>query len=130
MREDGASTDRFTVISFLLSCSLLTNPPPSEPKAEGPFQRARPSLALLNDPFVVSQCNLWGKKIHQLNVTDEEKIRKMHEQAFGSLPEEEKIALFVAFMDRQSSLRGKMNEQVWGDLAHAFVNSKNFIYLK
>ena len=88
------------------------------------------SLALLNDPFVVSQCNLWGKKIHQLNVTDEEKIRKMHEQAFGSLPEEEKIALFVAFMDRQSSLRGKMNEQVWGDLAHVFVNSKNFIYLK
>ena len=88
------------------------------------------SLALLNDPFVVSQCNLWGKKIHQLNVTDEEKIRKMHEQAFGSLPEDEKIALFVAFMDRQSSLRGKMNEQVWGDLAHVFVNSKNFIYLK
>ena len=131
VREDGASTDRFTVISFLLSCSLLTNPPPSEPKAEGPFPTcSAQSLALLNDPFVVSQCNLWGKKIHQLNVTDEEKIRKMHEQAFGSLPEDEKIALFVAFMDRQSSLRGKMNEQVWGDLAHVFVNSKNFIYLK
>ena len=46
------------------------------------------SLALLNDPFVVSQCNLWGKKIHQLNVTDEEKLRMMHEQAFGFLPED------------------------------------------
>ena len=42
VREDGASTDRFTVISFLLSCSLLTNPPPSEPKAEGPFPTCRP----------------------------------------------------------------------------------------
>ena len=93
-------------------------------------KRARPIFALLNDPFVVSQCNLWGKKIHHLNVSNEEKIRKMHEQAFGSLPEDEKVARFVAFMDRQSSLRGKMDEQVWGDLAHVFVNSKNFIYLK
>ena len=88
------------------------------------------SLALLNDPFVVDQCNLWGKKIHQLSATNEEKISKMHEQAFGSLPEAEKIDRFVAFMNRQSSLRGKMDAQVWGDLAHVFVNSKNFIYLK
>ena len=88
------------------------------------------SLALLNDPFVVDQCNLWGKKIHQLKAPVREKISKMHEQAFGSLPEAEKVARFVAFMDRQSSLRGKMDEQVWGDLAHVFVNSKNFIYLK
>ena len=54
----------------------------------------------------------------------------MHEQAFGFLPEDEKVALFLAFMDRQSSLRGKLDQQVWGDLAHVFVNSKNFIYLK
>jgi hypothetical protein len=54
----------------------------------------------------------------------------MYEQAFGSLPKDDKIELFVAFMDRQSSLRGKMDEQIWGDLAHVFVNSKNFIYLK
>ena len=85
---------------------------------------------MLNDPFVVDQCNLWGKKIHQLKAPVREKISKMHEQAFGSLPEAEKVARFVAFMDRQSSLRGKMDEQVWGDLAHVFVNSKNFIYLK
>lgn len=88
------------------------------------------SLALLNDPFVVSQCNLWGKKIHHLNAPVKEKVSKMYEQAFGSLPKDDKIELFVAFMDRQSSLRGKMDEQIWGDLAHVFVNSKNFIYLK
>ena len=76
------------------------------------------SLALLNDPFVVSQCNLWGKKIHQVSGSNEEKLRMMHEQAFGFLPEDEKVALFLAFMDRQSSLRGKLDQQVWGDLAH------------
>ncbi len=88
------------------------------------------SLALLNDPFVVDQCKLWGKKVHHLKLPVEEKISRMYEQAFGSLPEPDKVALFRAFMDRQTTLHGNMDERVWGDLAHVFVNTKNFIYLK
>ena len=40
------------------------------------------------------------------------------------------MARFTGFLKNQSDLYGKTDERVWGDLAHVFVNSKSFIYLK
>ena len=54
----------------------------------------------------------------------------MHEEAFGFPPTSAGMARFTGFLKNQSDLYGKTDERVWGDLAHVFVNSKSFIYLK
>lgn len=90
------------------------------------------ALSLLNDPFVLEQCDLWAKRMlaGQLNVA--QRIENMYLTAFGRLPTSEESNAAKQFLIEQAQSYGVSadDRQVWCDLCHVLVNLKEFIYLQ
>lgn len=87
------------------------------------------SLALLNDPFVIDQCKLMGKRIFQEKSPETEAIRALHTMIVGKPPSAKVQDHLLAFLETQSKAHGNRGEQVWADLAHVLINSKGFLFL-
>ena len=79
------------------------------------------SITLLNDPLVLQQAEVWGRRISSQPATDEERIVLMHREAFLRAPSNDECARALAFLHDNG---GK-----WNDLAHAMFNMKELIYL-
>jgi hypothetical protein len=80
-------------------------------------------LALLNDPFIGEQAQVWADRI----LTDTERsdrghIHRMYEEAFGRAPSEEETAQAIEFI-------GTGGDTAWGDLGHVLFNSKEFVFI-
>jgi hypothetical protein len=79
------------------------------------------SIALLNDPFVLHQAELWAKHLAAMNATDQQRVSRMYREAFNRTPTDAECARALAFLrDGGGS---------WRELAHAFFNMKEFIYV-
>ena len=87
------------------------------------------SLALLNDPFVLEQCRKMGSNLHKDNKTKRETIHSLHQMITGKPPSQNSENQLLAFLETQTKAHGEMGEQVWADLAHVLINSKNFLFL-
>ena len=87
------------------------------------------SLALLNDPFIIGQCKLMGKKVINTKYSKGEAVHNLYETITGKIPSNEVQEKLLNFLDIQSSAHGGMSEQVWADLAHVLINSKSFLFL-
>ena len=94
------------------------------------------ALILMNDPFVVEQSKLWGKRMAGLADTSiEDKILQMYIEAFARVPTREEITDAVEFMQIQGQAYNipeenlGTDERLWADLAHVLINTKPFIYL-
>jgi hypothetical protein len=87
------------------------------------------SLALLNDPFVIDQCKLMGKKAINTQCSKDDAVRNLYETITGKIPNTEVQEKLLTFVDTQSNGHGGMSEQVWADLAHVLINSKSFLFL-
>jgi hypothetical protein len=87
------------------------------------------SLALLNDPFIIGQCKLMGKKVINTKYSKGEAVHNLYETITGKIPSNEVQEKLLNFLDTQSSAHGGMSEQVWADLAHVLINSKSFLFL-
>jgi hypothetical protein len=84
------------------------------------------SLALLNDPFVDHQAELFGQRIMAVpNLTDEQRIQRMYEIAFARPPSTAELERAVAFVHGAGS-----TDNSWRDLAHALFQMKEFIYVR
>ncbi len=81
------------------------------------------SLILMNDPFVHDVAKVWGKKLTGEG-TVEERIRKVYLAAFCRPPTEAEVAACKEFLGE------KPGEKAWGELAHAVINAKEFIFLR
>jgi hypothetical protein len=79
------------------------------------------SIALLNDPFVLHQADLWAKHITAMNATDEKRVVQMHLEAFNRAPTDTECRRALAFLRHSGGN--------WRDLAHAFFNMKEFIFV-
>lgn len=95
------------------------------------------SLILLNDPFVVEQCELWAKKAIEATPDNAElRIDRMVEQAFSRPPTEAEQKLAMQFLDSHAQTLSvdpsqKLSSvQLWRDLAHVLVNAKPFIFVR
>jgi len=95
------------------------------------------ALALMNDPFVIEQANLWAEHvIAQKAPSPEARLDGMFRTALGRLPDEAERARFLSMASETASLRhlesGKLMEsrEVWKDVAHAIFNLKEFIYVR
>ncbi len=95
------------------------------------------ALALLNDPFVLSQAAFWAEHlIAQKAPTAGERIDVMFRTALGRLPDDAERARFISLANETASLHkietGKMltSREVWKDIAHAMFNLKEFIYVR
>ena len=94
------------------------------------------ALILMNDPFVVEQAKLWGKRISAIaDLSMEEKLKQMYLEAFARNPSPEEITDASEFMIIQAmeynipADKLTTDERLWADLGHVLINTKPFIYI-
>jgi hypothetical protein len=80
------------------------------------------ALALMNNPFVEQQAELWARRVLSEKNAGK-RVASMYETAFGRLPNREELADALAFVGDADELRA------WADLGHALFNVKEFIFV-
>jgi cytochrome c553 len=94
------------------------------------------ALILMNDPFVQGQAKLWA--IHTLadkNASPAQRVMQMYMEAFSRLPTAAETSTVLAFLDQQAAQLDVPQEsrltdpRPWTDLAHALINTKEFIFI-
>lgn len=85
------------------------------------------ALALMNNPFVRQQAELWAKDIlHDQSQTSEQRIERLYVTAFGRPPTQTELQTALDFVQSQ----GEPNDhQTWTALCHVLFNVKEFIFL-
>ena len=94
------------------------------------------ALTMMNDPFVIEQAGLWAKKIlADESLIPEARVEQMYLEAFARPPQGEEQLAAIDFLRQQAQLHGvdfssnPRCEAAWADLAHALLNSKEFIFV-
>ncbi len=94
------------------------------------------SLILMNDPFVIQQATLWGKRISGLDENSrEERVRQMYLEALSRNPTDGELKTSIAFLVSQATEYGIPADQTdrdarpWADLGHVLFNMKSFVFL-
>ena len=95
------------------------------------------ALTLLNDPFVLQQAAVWGKRLAASQDGDvRQRIRELFQASFARGPSSTELKRWEQAVHDLARLHevsdGKLlsSEKVWSDVAHAVFNSKEFIYVK
>jgi hypothetical protein len=93
------------------------------------------ALALLNDPFVLQQADVWAEHLVARRDSLAERIEYMFETAFGRAPAREEWTRFEQAVLQLGELHqvpsnGLLTSRaLWKDLAHTMFNLKEFIYI-
>lgn len=94
------------------------------------------ALALLNDPFVLQQSDVWaGRLIQQSGDSVEKRIESMFRAGVGRSPSSEervqfaRAAMQFAELERVPHADLLTNQAVWKDMAHAVLNLQEFIFI-
>jgi hypothetical protein len=95
------------------------------------------ALALLNDPFVTGQAKAWSQRlVSRRDDTVNARLSRMFRDALGrpaSSEELERMRLLTQSLARRHSVETSAilsSLAVWQDVAHAFFNMKEFLYLR
>ncbi len=97
------------------------------------------ALILMNDPFVVAQTKAWAQRaLSVVPPTDDQaasvgqRIEWMYLTAFGRPADEHEQQIAANFLQQQAEARNLSidDASLWADLAHALVNTKEFIFLR
>jgi hypothetical protein len=89
------------------------------------------ALAMLNNPFVLQQADLWARRVLAAPGSAEQRVRGMYESAFGRPPTAAELEAAAAFVADQSAEHGKPDHpRAWADLAHVLFNAKEFIFVE
>jgi hypothetical protein len=94
------------------------------------------ALALLNDPFVLQQADVWAQRL--VSRSDESvasRLEHMFQVALGRSPNKDECGRFEKAVQQLAALHD-VSEQgilhsraVWKDVAHTIFNLKEFIYI-
>jgi cytochrome c553 len=89
------------------------------------------ALTLMNNPFVLEQARVWGKRVADLKgLTALERTQLMFETAFARPPSAKELADVLAFVEEQGRQYGSASDaRVWADLGHVLFNVKEFIFV-
>jgi hypothetical protein len=101
------------------------------------------SITLMNDPFVLHEAQMWGRRMEALPATHEQRIIMMYQGAFGRAPSQAELANAMGFLRVRSlepvaltgagagagDAKAKAANSPWQDLAHALFNMKEFIFI-
>ena len=90
------------------------------------------ALVLLNNPLAVQLAESWGTQVITAeNATPEERVRSMFVRALARLPSDAELTRWtkaaIAFSDTDNIMT---ETDAWTELAHAFFNTKEFIYYR
>ncbi len=86
------------------------------------------ALGLLNDPLVNEMAKRWTQRVLAIDGPTE-RISAMFVTALGRQPTSEEISECEAYLE-QSAIEGAGDQQVWADLAHVLLNTKEFTYVR
>jgi hypothetical protein len=88
------------------------------------------ALALMNNPFVLQQAEVWTRRVLAQYSDGRERVRAMYISAFARPPtaaEEGNALAFLAEQSRQYPATDPLRP--WADLAHVLFNVKEFIFV-
>ena len=95
------------------------------------------ALALLNDPFVIGQADVWGLRLaREQNTSVAGRLRGMFWTALGRPPTDVEVERWTELVNDLAAAQGISREKalssaaVWKDVAHALFNVKEFIYVR
>ena len=90
------------------------------------------ALAMLNNPFVLNQADLWAKRVLAVpKRTAAQRVAAMYAAAFGRQPGADELAAAVGFVTDAAVETGRPDDpKVWADLAHALFNAKEFVFVE
>lgn len=90
------------------------------------------ALSLLNDPFVLEQASVWGRRVVADSGTTDERVRSMFVDALSREPSKEELENCKAFLEEQARAHGAPidSEKPFADLAHVIFNIKEFTWLR
>lgn len=95
------------------------------------------ALALMNDPFVLQQADVWATKlVTRPDASPQARLEHMFRVALARAPEKEEAERFVQAVGQITELHGVPKEDVlksravWKDIAHTVFNMKEFIYIR
>jgi Protein of unknown function (DUF1553) len=89
------------------------------------------ALALMNNPFVLQQADLWAKRaLAEPGRTPPQRVTGLYVTAFGRPPTDAELADALAFLKQQGEQYGGADDpQAWADLCHVLINVKEFIFI-
>jgi hypothetical protein len=94
------------------------------------------ALALLNDPFVLQQAEVWAKKLVERPAeSPAARVEQMFAVALSRPPTKEERDRFARYIDLLAELHQApaaevaRNIAVWKDVAHALFNVQEFVYI-
>jgi hypothetical protein len=94
------------------------------------------ALILLNDPFVLQQCQLWAERMLGENSEGDvhQRIRWLYRSAFARDATEQEQLASAGFLRQRlagdSPAAPEAERRAWTELCHVLVNLKEFIYLR
>ena len=94
------------------------------------------SLVLMNDPFVREQATLWAGKLSRTVAKDPEaRIQRLFQEACGRTATPTELLRVREFLTEQTAALGLVagsensTTALWSDLCHAFLNTKELVYV-
>ena len=94
------------------------------------------ALALLNDPFVLQQADVWaGQLLAGGDNSVGDRLRAMFQTSLGRMPTDEekdrfgRAVLQLADLHHVASADVLKSRAVWKDIAHAFLTTSEFLYI-
>jgi hypothetical protein len=129
---------RITIMEPPRFLALFNQPKPKIPTGRRDSTNTpSQSLALLNDPFVISMAKFWA---NQMVTEDDDSIRgrigTMFQRAYGRAADKSELerwqhaVMELAGLHEVAGADILKSELVWQDIAHAIFNTKEFIYIK
>ena len=94
---------------------------------------ASQALLMLNNEFVNGQAELWAKRTLEAHDGTDKRIEDMYLRAYGRPPVESEVSEIEGFLASQSRLRessGLDDPTIWTDLAHAVLNTAEFLFVR
>ena len=88
---------------------------------------------MLNNDFVNGQAATWAARTLDGGGRPSERIRTMYLEAYGRPPSDWEISEIERFLAAQSERRaapGLDDPGVWADLAHAMLNTAEFLFVR
>ena len=129
---------KMTIMEVPKFLAVFNQPDPKIPTGRRDVTNtAAQSLALLNDPFVIGQAEHWaGSLLKSNDSTPADRIERMFRTAFGRNPQASELARWTeslkAFAADRTIPDTEMMQSapLWKDMAHAFLNLKETVYVR
>ncbi len=94
---------------------------------------ASQALLMLNNEFVSGQAAKWAARVKRSRAVPRNRIQDMYVQAYGRPPVEAEIEEIERFLAVQADARAGSDGEAgdaWTDLAHALLNTSEFLFVR